>query len=276
MSRVSMSRGFTSRFFTIRAAMLAVLTVAVCVPAVGFAQGLPQPPKALQPPPPPPVKPYAAVAVTPPGPFNDASFTAFRQTLAGIAQRKDRAALAKLVVPKGFFWMQDKDAADPKKSGVDNLASAIGLDDNGGSGWDVVASAASDPTASALPEHKDVYCTPAQPVFDIQALQSLLDQTGTSPFEWGFPISNGVEVRSAAQPNAAVTDKLGLYFVRVLADSPPPAANGQAFVHIALPSGKNGFVSADTLAPLMTDQMCYSKDAGGWKITGYIGGVPQQ
>ena len=29
----------------------------------------------------------------------------------------------------------------------------------------------------------------------------------------------------------------------------------------------------DAIAPLGGDQMCYSKDASGWKIAGYLGGV---
>jgi hypothetical protein len=41
---------------------------------------------------------------------------------------------------------------------------------------------------------------------------------------------------------------------------------------IVLPSGKTGFVSADTLAPLGADQMCFIKDGAAWKIAGFIGG----
>jgi hypothetical protein len=38
------------------------------------------------------------------------------------------------------------------------------------------------------------------------------------------------------------------------------------------PSGKSGFVSVDSVAPIGNDQICYVKDANGWKIGGYIGG----
>ncbi len=90
----------------------------------------------LKPPPPAPIKPYKPVAVTPPAPYNDPGFVAFRKQLADVAAKKDRAALAKLVVAQGFFWMQDKDLADKRKSGIDNLAKAIDLDAKDGSGWD--------------------------------------------------------------------------------------------------------------------------------------------
>ncbi len=42
------------------------------------------------------------------------------------------------------------------------------------------------------------------------------------------------------------------------------------------PSGKVGYISADVLSPLGNDQVCYVKDATGWKITGYVGAGPGQ
>ncbi len=262
--------------FIASALTLAALMMITLVPDLGLAQGqpLPMPPQGFKPPPPAPVKPYAQVAVTPPGSFNDPSFAAFRKNLAAIAERKDRAALAKLIVAQGFFWMQDKDLADKKKPGIDNLAKAIDLDAKDGSGWDVVASYAAEPTAAELPEHKGIVCAPANPTFDPQAFEALVQQTQTDPSEWGYPTNDGTEVRAAPQPNAAPIDKLGRYFVRVLADSPSPDNPGAlSFAHVAMPSGKTGFVMAEALAPLGGEQMCYGKDASGWKITGYFGGV---
>src|SRR5581483_11560196 len=93
--------------------------------AVMFAAG----PGATQTPPPAlapqqetvaPPKPYKAVTVTLPAPNTDPSLDAFRKQLGDAAKRKDRAALAALVVPKGFFWQrEDGDSADAKKSGID-------------------------------------------------------------------------------------------------------------------------------------------------------------
>ena len=65
-----------------------------------------------------------------------------------------------------------------------------------------------------------------------------------------------------------------MYLVRVLPDSTPPDnPNAPSFLHVATPSGKAGYVLADALVPLGGDQICYIKDAGGWKITGYFGGA---
>jgi hypothetical protein len=134
----------------------------------------------------------------------------------------------------------------------------------------------SDPTAQDLPDHKGVICGPADPAVDPNAFQALMNDTQTDPSQWGYAVSDGVEVRAAAQPNAPVVEKLGLVLVQVLPDAPPPAnPNAPQFVHVATPSGKSGFVVADSIGPLGSDEMCYTKDASGWKITGYFGGASQ-
>jgi hypothetical protein len=264
------------RFAAVPCLIVAVLIAAALLPTGAMAQGQGIQLLPLKPPPPPPIKPYTAVAAKPPVPYDDASFQAFRKQLADIATKQDRAALAKLVVAKGFFWMQDKDLADPKKSGIDNLARATDLDAKDGAGWGAIGVFFNDPTAAAWPDRKGVICTPADPAIDPKAFGALVDSTQTDPSEWGYAVKDGVEARAAAQPDAAVTEKLGLNLVRVLPDSAPPSGDGPAFLHVATPSGKTGFVVATDIAPLGGDEICYGKDAGGWKITGYFGGTPPQ
>jgi len=235
-------------------------------------QGLPP----LKPPPPPPIKPYQQVAVTAPAQFNDPNFVAFRKQLADVAAKKDRAALAKMIVAQKFFWIEDKNLADPRKSGIDNLAKAIDLDAKGGSGWDTLSGYAGEPTAAELPQQKGVVCAPAPPGIDAKASEALGQATGTEPSDWGYPTNGGVEVHAAAAPNSPVVEKLGMILIRVLPDSSQPSDPNQPyFLHVATPSGKTGFVDAAALSPLGGDEICYAKDAGGWKIAGYLGGVSQ-
>jgi len=262
--------------------ILAALAVAL-LPAPSHAQGrsdqLPLPPGGFKPPPPPPpapVKPYTPVAVTLPGPYADASFAAFRKQLAEVAQHKDRAALGKLVVAQGFFWMQEpgKDSAEKGKSGIDNLADAIGLDAKDGSGWDGLADFAAEPSAAPLlPDRPGMICAPAGPQIDPKAFQALVESTQTEPFDWVYPAQDGVEVRSAAKPNAPVIEKLGMVLFRVLPDN-APADNGNMppFLHVATPSGKTGYVATETIASPGNNELCYVKDANGWKIAGFLGG----
>src|SRR5262249_32681275 len=100
--------------------------------------------------------------------------------------------------------------------------------------------------------------------------------TQTDPSDWGYPLKDGIEVHAAAQANSPVIETLGLNLVRVLPDSAAPNdPNQPAFLHIATPSGKSGFIAIDAIAPLANDHMCSAKDSGGWNITGYFGGVSQ-
>jgi hypothetical protein len=219
-----------------------------------------------------PPKPYQPVTIKLPTPVADPTFVAFRKQLGDIAQKKDRAALAKLVAQSFFFVNGEKDAADKKKPGIDNLAKALSLDGkDSAAGWATLGEYAKEPTAEPDEEHKGVLCAPADPAFDENAAEALAKQTQTDPGDWGYPVKDGVEVRAAAKPDAPVTDKLGLYLVRVYPDdSPAGAVQGPDFIRIVLPSGKTGYVAGDQLLSLGNEQLCYVKDGSGWKIAGFI------
>ena len=219
-----------------------------------------------------PIKPYKAIAVAMPKPSTDASYETFRKQLADVAKRKDRAGLAKLVVAQGFFWESESgDKADKTKPAIANLEQAIGsFSGPDAQGWEVLAQAADDPTLEPLPDHAGVMCGPAGPQIDGRAFEALVKQTGTEPGDWAFPVAPNLDVRSAAQPNAPVIEKLGLHLIRVIAE--PPPANSQTppmFARVVTPSGKTGFVAMESLSPIGFDQLCYLKDASGWKITGF-------
>jgi hypothetical protein len=242
-----------------------------------------QPPRGVQQqqqqaaPKPAPPKPYKPVAVSAPKPLADPGFDALRRQLGDIAKRKDRTGLARLIVAKDFFWLGEKgDRADKKRSGIDNLTRAMSLNAKDGSGWEALAGYAAEPTAMPIPDKKDTFCAPADPVFDIKQLEELAKTTGTDPSDWGYPMQPGVEMRAAAQANAPVVEKLGMHFVRVMEDDgPEPPAGAMPMLKVVAPSGKVGFVPADALSPLGNDQLCYVKEAAGWKIAGFVGGEPQ-
>lgn len=259
--------------FSVTIAIALFAPVAASAQSLQLAQAKPQ----QQAPAVAPAKAYKPVAVQLPGPFNDASFEAFRKQLADIAQKKDRAALAKLVVTQGFFWeAEDGDKADKKKPGIDNLGAAIGLAGKDAEGWNLLLGYAGDPTAAPFPGKQGVVCTPADPTFDEKALEELAKATQTDPGEWGYPLADGVEVRSSNNAKAPVSEKLGLYFMRILPDENDDPPSGRIpLIKVVTPSGKTGFVAADAIAPLGNDQICYVKDAAGWKITGFVGSGDQ-
>jgi hypothetical protein len=216
-------------------------------------------------------RPYQPVAISPPAPMNDPSFEAFRKQLGAVAEKKDRKALADLV-SRSFFWLGEKgDQADKKKSGIDNLTTAISLNAKDDSGWDLLIGFASDPTAAPFPERKDTVCAPAEPNFDGKALEALAKATATEESDWGYPTQPGLEMRSGPQPNSPVLEKLGMHFVRVMDDG-SGAGGSNPMIRVVAPSGKVGYVPVDAISPLGHDAMCYAKESGRWKIAGFIGG----
>lgn len=237
--------------------LAAAVVTAFAVPAAWAQDPQPAPPK-----------PYAAIKVTPPQPYGDASFAAFRKDLAGIAATKDRGALAKVLSPT-FFWLgENGDKADKKKAGIDNLAAAIGLDDKDGFGWQAISAAAMEQTLEEAPDRKGVMCGPAGPDFDEAAAKKVTEATGTDLSEYGYVTAADAPVRDAPKAGAAVIDKLGQILVRLL---PQERSGGEPFFRVVTPSGKTGFVQADAVALLAIDQLCYVKDGGTWKIAGYAG-----
>jgi hypothetical protein len=256
----------------------AALAIAgVLAPMSVFAQAQPPAQTPTQAPaqaPAPALGPYKPVAITLPAGVNDPSFEAFRKQLTEIASKKDRAALARLVAAN-FFWVpEDKDIADKQKSGIDNLAKALSLDGTDAFGWEALAAYAAETTVMADPQRKGVFCAPAEPVFDEKAADELANTTHTDAADWAFPIRDGIEVRAAAKPDAAVVDKLGLYLVRVLPDDSPANAVLASFAKVLTAGGKVGYVPIDTILPIGGEQLCYLKDGSAWKIAGFLGGEP--
>ena len=225
-------------------------------------------------PPPAAARPYKPVVITPATPLSDAGFDASRKQLGEVARRKDRTGLAKLVVARGLFWRREnRDTADKRKSGVDNLAEALGLNNKDAAGWDILAGYADDPGAAPSAEHKGAFCAPADPAFSRKEFDELIKATQSDASEWGYPVSANIEVHAGPQANAPVIDTLGLAFVRVMPEATPTSA---AYVRIVTPSGRAGYVSVDAIAPIGNDQLCYVKDGDAWKIGGYIGGGEPQ
>jgi hypothetical protein len=152
---------------------------------------------------------------------------------------------------------------------LDNLTKAIQLDGKEAPGWEMLGAASADPTGAPFPDRKDTICSPADPTFNPQEFEALTKSTGTEDGDWAFPTQTGLEVRSGQQPNSPVVEKLGMHFVRVMQDQ---NAQPGPMLRVVTPSGKTGFVPAEALSPLGNDQLCFTKEGAGWKISGFIGG----
>jgi hypothetical protein len=217
-----------------------------------------------------PVTGYKPVAIALPQGVTDDSFDAMRKQVGEAAQRKDRAALAKLLVARGFFWQRDnRNIADKYKSGFDVLAAALSFNNKESASWEILSSYTDDPTASPSPDRAGTWCAPAEPVYDRKALADLMSATNSDVTEWGYPVSAAIEVHATPQAAAPVVDKLVLFFVRMM---PETASDQPSYLRIATPSGRIGYDSVDSVALIGNDQICYAKDGGAWKIGGYVGG----
>lgn len=247
----------------------------VVPPAGPQAQGTDKP----QPAPP---GPYATVPIKTAGPVDDPSFDAFRKQLVAIAARKDRDGLARLISP-GFFWFTYQgDQVDKSKSAYENFAKAVGIDGTDNDGWEFLTTQAADPSLSPFAIRPGTQCSPAGPILDYQAFDQLVKATKTQVSEWAYPDHDGVAVHASKSPKSQVIEKLGRVLVRVLAgpddddQQPPPNQNqpppAPPPLQVVTPSGRTGWVAADDLWRLTFEQICYAKDAGGWKITGYLEG----
>lgn len=80
-------------------------------------------------------------------------------------------------------------------------------------------------------------------------------------------------MRAAPQNTAPVIEKLGSAFVRIVTEG---GSSVPTYLRVVTPAGKTGHVSVDSTAPIGNDQLCYVKDAGGWKIGGYVGAGDSQ
>lgn len=225
----------------------------------------------------PPPKPYAPITIARAAAFDDASFVAFRATLAAAAKNRIYAELAPLVLAQGFFWDRDFSLRfDARKPAVDNLALAIDLERRDGIGWNALAVFAAEAAIEPLDSRPGVICAPARPGYDGVAFAKLLDASYTGGIDWAYPRADSTPVRAAPQPDAAPAGTLGPHFVRLLgfegADNEPVPGRTR-WARIAMPDGKQGFVAPGSLTSLTAERLCYIKDlVAGWRIAGYIAG----
>jgi hypothetical protein len=222
-------------------------------------------------------KPYKPVAVTLPEPSKDRGLAALRAQLAIIAQKRDRAALARITDAKSFFWERDFGGGyEAKKAPIENLSAALGLGRQDNRGWSALARFASEPTMGSIEEQDGALCAPADPKYEDAELAALTDATNTDVVDWSYPRKPGLQARATPAASAPVVETLGLDLVRVLGfEGKPDAADPSrtAWTRIATPGGKTAYVPPDSLLSPLVDRLCFRKDAAGaWRIVGYVGG----
>ena len=201
----------------------------------------------------------------------------FGRTSPIIAAHRVFAELAGNVIAHGFFWDSDFTGSfNSKKTGAENLAAAIRLEEGSGRGWQMLADFAAEPTATEIAALPGVICAPGAPAFSQDDFDRLVDSTRTTAADWVFPRIEGLELHAAPRSASAVAEKLGGHFVRLLGfDTAPANADPlrTSWARIAAPSGQVGYVAPGGLMSPGAPQLCYVKDiTGRWRIAGFVGG----
>ena len=158
------------------------------------------------------------------------TYEAFRKQLATIAQKKDRAALSRLV-STNFFWIPEDRTSRTRASPASTICARDRLDGRDALGWEAIAGYAVEQTAMSDPQRR------RRPV---RARRAELRREGrrrtrqrdadTDASDWGYPAKNGIDVRADAQASAPVVDKLGLYLVAFCLTTCPPTRSLASFV----------------------------------------------
>jgi len=119
---------------------------------------------------------------------------------------------------------------------------------------------------------------------DLYVKPESLQRTGSFKFRGAYnalsstpreQLANGVVADSSgnhAQGVAAAAALLGVSATIVMPDNAAPGNQPSPMLKVVTPSGKTGFVPAEALSPLGSDQLCFTKEGGNWKISGFIGG----
>ena len=270
-----------------RLVLLALCSAVLAAPAVAPAAAQqmwrpPTPPAApnqnVRPPPAAPSAPksYQPVTVKLPAVPEDASFNSFRNELAAVAKGRVYAELERLVTVQGFFWDRDFNGSFVRKRpAVDNLATAVRLEQRNGMGWGTLAAFAAETTAAAFTGRPWIICAPGESSFDDVGFDRLMDDTRSKPRDWVYPRADKTAVHAAPRGNATVIDTLGLTLVRLLgflAKDNEPDTLRAVWARVITPAGKTGFVAPGTLMSLAPERLCYGKDGfGRWRIAGYVG-----
>ena len=221
-----------------------------------------------------PARAVQAGRITPPTPLSDAGFDAMRKQLGEAAKRKDRAALAKLVVAQGLLLgarePRHRRQAQVRRRQSWRPRSASNNKDS--AGWDILAGYAEDPTAAPSAEHKGAFCAPADPAFNRKEFDELIKATQSERANGAIRCRPASRCIARAGQCAGDRQARPHFRARDAGEPRPPPPPMCASSR----RRQGRLCSVDAIAPVGNDQLCYVKDGGAWKIGGYIGGGEPQ
>ena len=152
--------------------------------------------------------------------------------------KKDRAALAKLVLRAGLLLVEGRGQRGRQEDRHRGARDRARPRRQGWLGLEIARRFAEDDTAAGLSGPSEHGVLAGRTRVQAKELEKLAETTKTDIGDWGFTVDGRRRGARRRAGNSPVIEKLGLIFVRVMPDTAPNAS--QDFMRVVTPSGKVG------------------------------------
>jgi hypothetical protein len=137
--------------------------------------------------------------------------------------------------------------------------------------WDVLEGLAGLSTFYTANDAGSLVCGPrGADVVDQQAYEQARKKVGDEAVEWYFTVQETAVAKTPGDAGTPIA-KIGVIAMPLISTF-PAAKEGQpapqiTHVEVLLPSGKSGWVAANSVLPMVTDRLCFARTPDGqWKV----------
>jgi hypothetical protein len=213
----------------------------------------------------------------------DEAFRAMREAFAGAVAKKDAQALFALV-GSSFVWTSNgtlNAEFNPAAGPLDNFKVVFGFRTPGtatdggvenGPFWDDLAAFAADNAFYKDANMSGLVCGPMlAEVSDEDAFEEAGKKVDSAeePTIWYFTLTE-TTVTASRDPKATAVGKVGTVALPLVSVFPPQegaAPRPPTHLEVLLPSGKSGWLPVSAARPIVSNRLCYAKNAAGnWSI----------
>jgi hypothetical protein len=193
----------------------------------------------------------------------DRALTLAIANLRKAVARKDRKAIYAMLPPRFTIERDFGGVTNRKLSARAQFDAAL-------PGWNVLTRLAASASWGPWEKGSKLICGPAALTeADERRIMRAAKQRGESEedywFEWVYVDIDNVAVRAAPGFKAEVTGRINREAVRAL-------ERKDGWFKIALPDGREAFLSERVGLALFNDRICFARVRGKWRLAAYVGG----